>query len=193
MKITSTFALYTALTIASTTVLADQVVSDDLIIQGSLCVGLPCVNDEEFGFNTLKVKSATPSILFVDTSTSASFPTTDWIMSVKEDLNNISVLTIENVDTGLPVLQLSANQNGGVAIGEGSVLMAGAVTFGSEGLERRVTQVADAVDETDAVTLQQLQGLEDGLDDNLSDLEGQMSALSTRIDELVTRLDDLSN
>jgi hypothetical protein len=31
---------------------ADQVIPDDLIVQGSLCVGLDCVNNENFGFDT---------------------------------------------------------------------------------------------------------------------------------------------
>lgn len=28
---------------------ADQVIADDLIVQGSACVGLDCVNNESFG------------------------------------------------------------------------------------------------------------------------------------------------
>jgi len=35
---------------------ADQVIADDLIVQGSTCVGLDCVNNESFGFDTLRLK-----------------------------------------------------------------------------------------------------------------------------------------
>jgi len=35
---------------------ADQVIPDDLIVQGSNCVGLDCVDNESFGFDTLRLK-----------------------------------------------------------------------------------------------------------------------------------------
>ena len=34
----------------------DQVIPDDLIVQGSACVGLDCVNNEVFGFDTIRLK-----------------------------------------------------------------------------------------------------------------------------------------
>lgn len=34
----------------------DQVIPDDLIVQGSACVGLDCVNNESFGFDTIRLK-----------------------------------------------------------------------------------------------------------------------------------------
>src|SRR5947207_8458865 len=34
----------------------DQVIPDDLIVQGSICAGLDCVNNEDFGFDTIRVK-----------------------------------------------------------------------------------------------------------------------------------------
>src|SRR5262245_10568390 len=56
---------------------ADQVIPDDLIVQGSECVGLDCVNNESFGFETIKLKENNLRILFEDTSV-GSFPTNDW-------------------------------------------------------------------------------------------------------------------
>ena len=35
---------------------ADQVIPDDLIVQGSECVGFNCVNGEVFGFSTIILK-----------------------------------------------------------------------------------------------------------------------------------------
>tara|TARA_B100001105_G_scaffold197721_1_gene161486 strand:- start:42 stop:209 length:168 start_codon:yes stop_codon:yes gene_type:complete len=41
---------------------------------------------ETFGFETLKVKSASPLVLFDDTSSSASFPDNDWQIGVSDDV-----------------------------------------------------------------------------------------------------------
>ena len=55
----------------------DQVIPDDLIVQGSACVGLDCVNNENFGFDTIKLKENNTRIQFDDTS-AAPFPTNNW-------------------------------------------------------------------------------------------------------------------
>ena len=56
----------------------DQVIPDDLIVQGSACVGLDCVDGESFGFDTVRLKENNTRIHFDDTSTSAGFPANDW-------------------------------------------------------------------------------------------------------------------
>ena len=56
----------------------DQVIPDDLIVQGSICVGLDCVNNENFGFDTLRMKENNTRLQFDDTSTSAGFATNNW-------------------------------------------------------------------------------------------------------------------
>jgi len=56
----------------------DQVIPDDLIVQGSTCTGLDCVNNENFGFDTLRLKENNLRIHFDDTSVSAGFPANDW-------------------------------------------------------------------------------------------------------------------
>jgi hypothetical protein len=56
----------------------DQVIPDDLIVQGSICAGLDCVNNEDFGFDTIRVKENNTRIQFDDTSTSAGFPSNNW-------------------------------------------------------------------------------------------------------------------
>jgi Chaperone of endosialidase len=57
---------------------ADQVIPDDLIVQQSLCVGFDCVNNENFGFDTIRLKENNLRIHFDDTSTQAGFPANDW-------------------------------------------------------------------------------------------------------------------
>ncbi len=55
----------------------DQVIADDLIVQGSTCVGFDCVNGESFGFDTIRLKENNTRINFDDTSaTAGSRPTT---------------------------------------------------------------------------------------------------------------------
>jgi hypothetical protein len=56
----------------------DQVIPDDLIVQGSVCAGLDCVNNESFGFDTIRVKENNTRIQFDDTSASAGFATNNW-------------------------------------------------------------------------------------------------------------------
>jgi len=59
---------------------ADQVIADDLIVQGSNCVGTDCINNENFGFATLRLKENNTRIEFDDTSASGSFPANDWMI-----------------------------------------------------------------------------------------------------------------
>lgn len=56
----------------------DQVIPDDLIVQGSACVGLDCVVNEDFGFDTIRTKENNTRIQFNDTSSSVGFPTNNW-------------------------------------------------------------------------------------------------------------------
>ncbi len=62
----------------------DIVQADDVIIQGSLCVGLDCVNNESFGFDTIRLKENNTRIKFDDTSTSAGFPNHDWQLTAND-------------------------------------------------------------------------------------------------------------
>jgi hypothetical protein len=55
----------------------DDVIPDDLIVQGSACVGLDCVSGEVFGFDTIRVKENNTRIQFDDTS-AAGFPLNNW-------------------------------------------------------------------------------------------------------------------
>jgi hypothetical protein len=60
-----------------TVVIQDIVQADDVIIQGSLCVGADCVNGEVFGFDTIRLKENNTRIQFTDTS-AAGFPSNNW-------------------------------------------------------------------------------------------------------------------
>ncbi|HEX6188170.1 MAG TPA: hypothetical protein VFZ40_08810 [Pyrinomonadaceae bacterium] len=56
----------------------DDVIADDLIVQGSACVGLDCVNGEVFGFDTVRLKENNTRLQFDDTSSTQGFPTNNW-------------------------------------------------------------------------------------------------------------------
>ncbi len=62
----------------------DQVIPDDLIVQGSACVGLDCVNNESFGFDTIRMKENNTRIKFEDTSAGTGFPTHDWQLTAND-------------------------------------------------------------------------------------------------------------
>jgi hypothetical protein len=62
----------------------DQVIADDLIVQGSACIGLDCVNNESFGFDTIRLKENNTRIKFDDTSTSSGFPNHDWQLTAND-------------------------------------------------------------------------------------------------------------
>jgi hypothetical protein len=55
----------------------DVVTADDIIVQGSGCFGLDCVNNENFGFDTIRLKENNTRLQFDDTS-GAGFATNNW-------------------------------------------------------------------------------------------------------------------
>jgi hypothetical protein len=76
----------------------DQVIPDDLIVQGSACIGLDCVNNESFGFDTIRLKENNTRIKFDDTSTSAGFPANDWQLTANDSASGgSSKFSIEDV------------------------------------------------------------------------------------------------
>jgi len=75
----------------------DQVIADDLIVQGSACVGLDCVANESFGFDTIRLKENNTRIKFDDTST-GSFPANDWQLTANDSASGgASKFSIEDV------------------------------------------------------------------------------------------------
>ena len=80
---------------------ADQVILDDLIVDGSICVGMDCVNGESFGFDTIRLKENNLRIQFVDTSTTSSFPSRDWQITVNDSANGgLNKFSIDDIDGG---------------------------------------------------------------------------------------------
>ena len=92
----------------------DQVIPDDLIVQGSICAGLDCVNNENFGFDTIRVKENNTRIQFDDTSSSAGFPTNNWQIRANDSGGGTSFLgfvdqgATGNSETGTLVFAVDA-------------------------------------------------------------------------------------
>jgi hypothetical protein len=77
--------------------IADEVIPDDLIVQSSICTGFDCVNNESFGFDTIRLKDNNLRIKFEDTSV-GSFPTNDWQLTANESASGgLSKFSIEDI------------------------------------------------------------------------------------------------
>ncbi|HSK81734.1 MAG TPA: hypothetical protein VLQ45_35110 [Thermoanaerobaculia bacterium] len=80
----------------------DQEIAGDLIIQGSACIGLDCVNNESFGSETSRLKANNTRIMFDDTS-STGFPANDWQLTANDSASGgSSKFAIEDI-TGAKV------------------------------------------------------------------------------------------
>ena len=83
----------------------DQVVSDDNIVQGSLCAGLDCVNNESFSFDTLRLKENNLRLKFEDTST-APFPNNHWQLIANDSANGgANYFGIDDVTANRPIVR----------------------------------------------------------------------------------------
>lgn len=104
----------------------DQQILDDLIVVGSACVGQDCVNGENFGFDTLRLKENNLRIKFEDTSNSASFPSNDWELTANDSsnggANRFSITDITagrapfTVEAGAPANSLYVDDGGKIGI-----------------------------------------------------------------------------
>ena len=75
----------------------DQVIPDDLIVQGSGCFGFDCVNNESFGFDTIRLKENNLRIKAEDTSV-GSFPTNDWQITFNDSASGgSSKFSVEDI------------------------------------------------------------------------------------------------
>jgi len=109
----------------------DDVIPDDLIVQGSACVGLDCVNGEVFGFDTIRMKENNTRFQFDDTS-GAGFPTNNWQIRANSSAaggasflafvdqgatgNSETGTIVFEVDAGAPANSLKVSSTGRVGL-----------------------------------------------------------------------------
>lgn len=171
-----------------TTAVADEVINENLIVQGgSMCVGADCQDGEEFDFDTIRLRATEPRIQFQDTSTSAGFPGTDWEIVVDSDSSQLQVR-----DTSGDVTVLVLQASGGVALGAGSSVESDVITVGSASNKRRVRYVADGAEDSDAVTKSQLDAFSAALNSNFdAELDVEKTALNNQISALEAQITQL--
>src|SRR5438067_1036257 len=92
----------------------DIVTADDEDIQGSLCVGLDCVNNEVFGFDTIRLKENNTRLQFNDTSTSTGFPTNNWQIRANDSASG----GIGTASPAKPLHVISPTATDGIAVGK---------------------------------------------------------------------------
>jgi hypothetical protein len=77
--------------------------AEDLIVQGSACVGVDCATGESFGFDTIRIKENNTRLKFDDTSSSAGFAANDWQLTANDSASGgANKFSIEDV-TGAKV------------------------------------------------------------------------------------------
>ncbi|BDX07610.1 tail fiber domain-containing protein [Planctobacterium marinum] len=88
---------------------ADQLYTDDVIIQASLCVGLDCVNGESFNYDTIRLKENNVRIKFHDSSSTSSFPSNDWQITANDSANGgANKFSIEDISATKVPFTISA-------------------------------------------------------------------------------------
>lgn len=88
---------------------ADQVIPDDLIVQGSACVGLDCPNNLAFGFDTIVLRENNLRIFFDDTSVAAGFPANKWRFIINDSASGgANFFAIEDATAGRQVFKVTA-------------------------------------------------------------------------------------
>ena len=88
----------------------DQQILDDLIVDGSACIGQDCVNGESFGFDTLRLKENNLRIKAQDTSATASFPSRDWQITFNDSSNGgANKFSIDDIDGGRTPFTIEAD------------------------------------------------------------------------------------
>lgn len=99
-----------AILLAFTPASADQVTLDDSIIDGSLCVGMDCINGEDFGFRTVVLKENNVRLYFQDTSSTSAFPTRDWQLTANDSANGgLNRFALDDIDSGRTPFSIMAD------------------------------------------------------------------------------------
>jgi hypothetical protein len=87
----------------------EQVISGNLTVYNSVCVGFDCLTNETYGADTIRLKENNLRIHFDDTSTAGSFPRNDWRIVANSNLNGgASYLAFEDSTAGRQVFTVSA-------------------------------------------------------------------------------------
>ncbi len=111
----------------------DVVNADDFIVQGSLCAGFDCINNEVFGFDTIRLKENNTRLSFDDTSVGVGFPANDWTIVANDSASGgANYLAFQDVTgakfpfmvtAGAPTNSLFVSSTGNLGIGTGAPIL----------------------------------------------------------------------
>lgn len=88
---------------------ADQVFTNNVVVRPSLAVGMDAQNQEDFGFDTIRLKENNVRIRFDDTSNSASFPNNDWQLTANDSTNGGgNFFSIDDITAGRQIFTVEA-------------------------------------------------------------------------------------
>ncbi|MDB4285303.1 hypothetical protein N9903_00150 [bacterium] len=88
---------------------ADIVHPDDVIAQDNMCIGIACVDGEDFGDDILRLKENVLRVHFEDFSTATGFPTNDWRFIINDISNGgDEYFALEDTTAGRTVFQIEA-------------------------------------------------------------------------------------
>jgi hypothetical protein len=145
MNMTSTLRIAPMIALAATlvsaaTVRADYVISDDLVVQGTACIGPDCVNGDPVSTETLRLKAQSTRIRFFDTS-SGSFPNTNWQLTANDSqsgganrfsIEDLTAATVPFTIRGAaPSNALYVDPTGNVGLGTATPILPLQVTRGN--------------------------------------------------------------
>ena len=107
--------------------MASPALAQNLVVDGSLCVGLDCPASPSFGSDTIRMQENNTRIHFDDTSASGSFPRNDWEIRANDSTNGgasylafvdrTSGRTVFSVAAAAPTNALIVDSQGDVGIG----------------------------------------------------------------------------
>jgi hypothetical protein len=117
-----------ALLLASASARADQLIAEDLVVQGQGdCIGFDCVAGEVFPFGSVRMKENNLRIGFADTSDPLLAPANDWQITANDTASGgpsyLSIDDITNarvafrVDSGAPTDALVIASSGAIGLG----------------------------------------------------------------------------
>ncbi len=102
-------------------------------MQGSTCIGIDCVDNEAFGFDTLRLKENNLRLKFEDTSSSAGFPSNDWTLIANDSASGgrnyfgledtTAGRLVWGVSAGAPAYSMWVNSLGNVGLGTENPLL----------------------------------------------------------------------
>ncbi len=186
------------LLISSSSSYSDQVIFDDLIVGSSLCAGSGCADNEAFDFDTVIYKSDDPVVRFQDTSSTSAFPSSDWAFGFTDEGSAVTpYFYLKDVDADKVLLVLESGNDGGIALGADSTVVANAVSVGSSDFQRPIMYVANGSDDSDAATMAQFNTFtataEANVATEITTLDSDVRSLQSSLGDLQARLEQLSN